>query len=189
MQGLRKILDKTIITFCVFLFMMMTVVGTYQIVTRYFFNSPSTISEELITYSFTWLSILSAAYVFGQRGHLCMAFVYNKFTGAKRVYLDMFSELLVILTAILILIYGGAIMTSQNMTQLTASLGVNMGLMYAVLPIAGVIILVYGFLNFVDMIKKLKAPDLDNYGKEEVEDAEAAGIAAEAKAAAEAENK
>ncbi len=164
MQGLRKILDKTIMTFCVFLFMMMTVVGTYQIVTRYFFNSPSTISEELITYSFTWLSILSAACVFGQRGHLCMAFVYNKFTGAKRVFLDMFSEILVMVTAVFLLIYGGAIMTAQNMSQLTASLGVSMGLMYAVLPISGVIILIYGLLNLADMVKKLKDPNLNQYG-------------------------
>lgn len=166
MQALRKVLDKSIMSFCVFLFMMMTVIGSYQIITRYFFNSPSTISEELITYSFTWLSILSASYVFGQRGHLCMAFVYNKFTGAKRVYLDMFSEILVIITAVLLLIYGGYVMAAQNMSQLTASLGVNMGLMYAVLPLSGVIILVYGILNFADMVKKLKDPDLASYGIE-----------------------
>ena len=61
MEAIRKLLDKCLITFCVFLFMFMTVIGTYQIVTRYFFNSPSTISEELVTYSFTWLSILAAA--------------------------------------------------------------------------------------------------------------------------------
>lgn len=166
MQALRKVLDKSIMSFCVFLFMMMTVIGSYQIITRYFFNSPSTISEELITYSFTWLSILSASYVFGQRGHLCMAFVYSKFTGAKRVYLDMFSEILVIITAVLLLIYGGYVMAAQNMSQLTASLGVNMGLMYAVLPLSGVIILVYGLLNFADMVKKLKDPDLASYGVE-----------------------
>ncbi len=166
MQALRKVLDKSIMSFCVFLFMMMTVIGSYQIITRYFFNSPSTISEELITYSFTWLSILSASYVFGQRGHLCMAFVYSKFTGAKRVYLDMFSEILVIITAVLLLIYGGYVMAAQNMSQLTASLGVNMGLMYAVLPLSGVIILVYGILNFADMVKKLKDPDLASYGAE-----------------------
>lgn len=170
MQLLRKIMDKSIMTFCVFLFMMMTVVGTYQIVTRYFFNSPSTISEELITYSFTWLAILSASYVFGQRGHLCMSFVYSKFTGAKRVFLDMFSEALVILTAVFLLIYGGYIISAQNMSQLTASLGVNMGFMYAVLPISGVIILVYGFLNFADMVKKLKSPDLAKYGVDDNKD-------------------
>lgn len=167
MQGLqtvRKIMDKTIVGFCVILFMLMTIVGTYQIVTRYFFNSPSTYSEEFITYSFTWLSILAASVVFGQRGHLCMAFVYNKFIGKTRVYADIFSEVLVILTAALLLIYGGLIMAQQNMTQLTASLGVPMGLMYAVLPIAGIIILVYGILNICDMIAKLKSPDVARYG-------------------------
>lgn len=164
MQAIRNGLDKTLIVFCVFLFMMMTVVGTYQIVTRYFFNSPSTISEELITYSFTWLSILAAAYVFGSRGHLCMAFVYGKFTGAKRVYLDIFSEVLVVLTAVLLLIYGGYIMAIENTNQVTASLGVNMGLVYAVLPLSGIIITIYGVLNLADMFKKLKSPDLDTYG-------------------------
>ena len=156
MQGLRKILDKVIMVFCVFLFMMMTVVGTYQIVTRYFFNSPSTISEEIITYSFTWLSILSATYVFGSRGHLCMAFVYNKFTGAKRVCLDIFSEVLVIGTALFLLVYGGYIMASENMSQLSAYLGVYMGLLYAVLPLSGVLISVFGILNLADMFKMFK---------------------------------
>ena len=49
------------------LFALMTVIGTYQIVTRYFFNRPSTVSEELLTYSFTWMSLLASAYVFGKR--------------------------------------------------------------------------------------------------------------------------
>ncbi len=171
MQGLRKILDKAIMVFCVFLFMMMTVVGTYQIVTRYFFNSPSTISEEIITYSFTWLSILSAAYVFGSRGHLSMAFIYNKFTGAKRVCLDILSEVLVIITALLLLVYGGYIMAAENMSQLTASLGVNMGIMYAVLPLSGVIITIYGLLNLADMFAKFKDPNLASYGVDTEEEA------------------
>lgn len=164
MQAIRAVLDKTITVICVALFMFMTVIGTYQIVTRYFFNSPSTISEELVTYSFTWLSILSAALVFGSRGHLCMTFFYGKFTGRKRVVLDMISELLVLATAITLLIYGGYIMAAENMNQVTASLGVNMGIMYAVLPVSGVLITIYCFLNFADMIKLFNSSDVANYG-------------------------
>lgn len=52
MEGIRKGLDKLILFICVVLFMLMTVVGTYQILVRYVFKSPSTISEELISYSF-----------------------------------------------------------------------------------------------------------------------------------------
>ena len=47
-------------------FAVMVVVGTYQVVVRYFFNSPSTVSEELLTYSFSWMALLSSALVFGK---------------------------------------------------------------------------------------------------------------------------
>lgn len=164
MQAIRTGLDKGLVFICVVLFMMMTVVGTYQIVTRYFFNSPSTVSEEIITYSFTWLSILSASYVFGTRGHLCMTFVYGKFRGKKRVILDMFAEVLVILTALLLLLYGGLIMVEENFAQETASLRVSMGLMYAVLPISGVLITVYGLLNLFDQIRLFGSPEVASYG-------------------------
>ncbi len=163
MQGLRKLLDKALVCINVFLFIEMTIVGTYQITSRYFFNSPSTISEELVTYSFTWLSILSAAYVFGKRGHLCMSFFVSKFSGKNRVYLDLFSEVLILLTAVLLLIYGGYIMAIQNATQDTASLRISMGLMYSVLPISGFLMLVYNILNIADLFKILKSPKVDQY--------------------------
>ena len=52
LQTIRKGLDKILCAACIFLFGLMVVVGTYQIVTRFIFNSPSTVSEELLTYSF-----------------------------------------------------------------------------------------------------------------------------------------
>ena len=166
MKAIRNILDKALMGFCIFLFMEMTIVGTYQVVTRYFFNSPSTVSEEIVTYSFTWLSILGAAYVFGKRGHLCMAFLLNKFTGKNRIFLDLFSELLVILTAVLLLIYGGFVMAEQNFTQETASLQISIGLMYSVLPISGAIIVIYGIMNMIEMIKVFFSPEASQYGVE-----------------------
>lgn len=164
MQSLRQILDKVLVSICVVLFIEMTIVGTYQIVTRYFFNSPSTISEEMVTYSFTWLSILGAASVFGKRGHLCMSFFSAKFAGRKKAYLDIFSELCVMLTAVSLLIYGGYIMSTENFSQETASLGISMGLLYAVLPISGIIICLYSILNITDIVKALSSPDAENYG-------------------------
>ena len=69
--GIMRVLSIVII----FLFAFMTVIGTYQIVTRYFFNKPSTVSEELLTYSFTWMALLASAYVFGKRDHMRMGFL------------------------------------------------------------------------------------------------------------------
>lgn len=53
MRKVRKAMMKVLGYLIIFLFMMMTAVGSYQIITRYFFNRPSTVSEELLTYSFT----------------------------------------------------------------------------------------------------------------------------------------
>ena len=57
----KKNHDEVLGYLIIFLFMMMTAVGSYQIITRYFFNRPSTVSEELLTYSFTWMSLLASA--------------------------------------------------------------------------------------------------------------------------------
>ena len=64
MQKLKRVLDRILEWVCIALFAVMIIVGTYQIVTRYFFNAPSTISEELLTYTFTWMALLAAAYVY-----------------------------------------------------------------------------------------------------------------------------
>ena len=85
---IRKALDSLLTFLCVFIFAAMVVIGTYQIVVRYFFNSPSTVSEELLTYSFTWMALFSSALVFGKRDHMRMGFVADKLTGKKKMVLD-----------------------------------------------------------------------------------------------------
>lgn len=63
MKSLHKFrhgLDTVLSWVCALLFAAMVVVGTYQIVTRYFFGRPSTVSEELLTYSFTWMACFPA---------------------------------------------------------------------------------------------------------------------------------
>ena len=52
LHTIRKWLDRIVGTICILLFALMVVVGSYQIITRFIFNNPSTISEELLTYSF-----------------------------------------------------------------------------------------------------------------------------------------
>ena len=94
MRKVRKTMMKVLGYLIIFLFMMMTAVGSYQIITRYFFNRPSTVSEELLTYSFTWMSLLASAYVFGKRDHMRMGFMADKLTGNFRKYLEIIIDLL-----------------------------------------------------------------------------------------------
>lgn len=130
MSILKNALNRILEVVCSVLFAFITIVGTYQIVSRYVFNAPSTISEELLTYSFTWLALLAAALVFGKKDHMRMSFIADKFNGNKAIFIGIVSELLVMIFAALVLVYGGISITKLTTTQITASLGVNMSYIY-----------------------------------------------------------
>lgn len=134
------------------LFAAMTVIGTYQIVTRYFFNRPSTISEELLTYSFTWMSLFASAYVFGKKDHMRIGFLADKFTGTGKKYLEFSIEILAFVFAGVVMVYGGSAITKLTMMQTTASLQIPMGYIYAAVPVTGVLIMVFCLVNAVDIL-------------------------------------
>ena len=161
LHKIRKGLNAVVSTICVILFAVMVIVGTYQIVTRFIFNNPSTVSEELLTYTFAWMAMFSSAYVFGKRDHMRMTFVVDKLPKAQRKILEIVIELLVIAFAVIVLIYGGFTIMGLTMTQKTASLGVMMGVIYAVVPICGILIAVYGVLNLVDLCKGYENPEIE----------------------------
>ncbi len=151
LHTIRKWLDLILSTVCAVLFALMVVVGSYQIITRFVFNNPSTISEELLTYTFAWMAMFASVYVFGKRDHMRMSFLADMLPAGSKKLLDIAIEILIVLFAVAVLIYGGSTIMNLTMTQKTASLGVSMGMIYMVMPISGVLIAIYGILNIADM--------------------------------------
>ena len=145
--GIMKGLGIVIIA----LFVFMTLIGSYQIVTRYFFNKPSTVSEELLTYSFTWMALLASAYVFGKRDHMRMGFLADQLTGAPRKYLEIGIDLLSFLLAAVVMVYGGIAITKLTMIQKTASLQVPMAYIYVIVPVTGALIMIFSLMNAIDV--------------------------------------
>ena len=144
--GIMRVLSIVII----FLFAFMTVIGTYQIVTRYFFNKPSTVSEELLTYSFTWMALLASAYVFGKRDHMRMGFLADKLTGSARKALELCIDALTFALAAVVLVYGGISITRLTMIQTT----VPMGYIYVIVPVTGILIMIFSAMNAIQVSKK-----------------------------------
>ncbi len=130
-----------------FLFAFMVVLGTYQILVRYLFNRPSTVSEELLTYSFAWLSLLAASYEFGKQGHMRMGFLADRLSPRSRWILGIGAECLTMAFTAVVMVYGGIRITMLTMTQKTASLGIPMGYVYSIVPLCGALILVYSGMN------------------------------------------
>ena len=52
METLRKRLDKVLEFICCTLLALMTILVTWQVVSRYVLNNPSTVTEELVLFSF-----------------------------------------------------------------------------------------------------------------------------------------
>ena len=114
LHKIRKGIDLVLSWVCAALFALMVIVGTYQIVVRYFFNSPSTVSEELLTYSFTWMALLASAYVFGKRDHMRMGFIADKLTGTPRKVLEIIIEILVMFLAGSVMVYGKRLYPAES---------------------------------------------------------------------------
>ena len=151
LHSIRKVIDVVLSYACAIVFALMVIVGTYQIVTRYFFNSPSTVSEELLTYSFTWMALLASALVFGKRDHMRMGFLADKLTGVPKKVLEIFIELLIMALAGSVMVWGGYTIMQLSMTQTTASLGIPMGIVYIIVPLSGILVVVYSILNITDL--------------------------------------
>lgn len=139
------------------LFIFMTLLASYQVVARYVFNAPSTISEDLLSYSFVWLSLIGATVLFTDKGHMNIDFLYDKMSSKIQNLFDIITNILVLVTSILIFIYGGVKLIDVGSLQISPTLNIPLSYVYSIFPIMGVILLIICICNIYETItKKLK---------------------------------
>ena len=127
---------------------------TPRLITRYVFSSPSTISEDLLSYSFVWVSLLGTALVFGQKDHMKLSILSDKLKGAKQFALLFFTELLIMSIAIIVFFIGGTKVVGVGSIQISPTLNISMEWIYIVLPISGVLIVLYNFINIIQLVQQ-----------------------------------
>ena len=155
METLRKRLDKVLEFICCTLLALMTILVTWQVVSRYVLNNPSTVTEELVLFSFVWMGLLGGAYLFGKNEHMAMTFLFDKLCEKNQIKVRIFFELVIMAFAVFILVFGGWNMSKLSMGQLSSSLQIPMGYIYLALPLSGITTMIYNALNISDIIKEL----------------------------------
>lgn len=155
METLRKCLDKVLEFICCTLLALMTILVTWQVVSRYVLNNPSTVTEELVLFSFVWMGLLGGAYLFGKNEHMAMTFLFDKLSEKNQIKVRIFFELVIMAFAVFILVFGGWNMSKLSMGQLSSSLQIPMGYIYLALPLSGITTMIYNALNISDIIKEL----------------------------------
>ncbi|MCP3027658.1 TRAP transporter small permease [Halobacillus sp. A5] len=143
---IKGILDRTILSVAALFTLMLFLGAIWQVISRYFLNAPSTFTEELLRFLLVWTSILGATYAFGSNQHLAITFLKNKFKGKNKLVVRIINDIFILGFAYLIMIRGGMEVVNVTMGQLTPILGIPMGVVYSILPISGVLVIIYKLL-------------------------------------------
>lgn len=152
MKGLRKILNKVLNGLAGVSFLAMVVLACWQVFTRYVLSNPSTWSEELVGYLFAWMSLFGACLVTGERGHMNIPILVDMAPGGFQKLLLILGEVIAFLFSMVILVYGGMQITNLAMGQMTSSLGLPIGVFFVVMPVCGVVNMIYTVMNLVEIL-------------------------------------
>lgn len=148
-----RTIDKALAGTLIFAMVSILLTVIWQVVSRYVLKDPASVTEELSRFILIWIGILGAAYAYRQNAHLGFNLVVERQSAAvKRVLLTLV-EVIVIVFCVLVMLFGGSelVLLTLELEQISAALGIKMGLIYSVLPISGTLIIAYALLNIVTL--------------------------------------
>lgn len=151
-------IDALLKWFLVVLMGAMTLNVLWQVFSRFIMQNPSSFTEELARYMLVWVGILGASYVAGQKMHLAIDLLPSKLTGKPKIYINLFIELCILIFALAVMVIGGFRLVTITLTlnQISAALQIQLGYVYAVLPISGMLISYYSIFFILGGLKELK---------------------------------
>lgn len=155
---MRKLVDKFLERLLMGLMALLVVDVLWQVLSRYVLASPSSFTDELAGFLLIWVGLLGAAYVTGQEGHLAIDLLVRKADAAWQRRLRALSYLVIALFAVAVMIVGGSwlVYTRFYLGVTSASLQVNLGYVYMVLPLSGLLTAYYAIDSLYAQISAFK---------------------------------
>lgn len=161
MRRFLNVVDS-ILKWLVIIFMGANVLNVlWQVFTRFVLDSPSTFTEELARYLLIWVSFLGAAYAYRRRIHLAVEVITHQISGKKYQYIQIFIQACIFLFSLMVLVIGGWDLTlmSFEMTQISPALQINIGYVYMVIPLSGLLFLYYSVIFIREYLKQLRGEE------------------------------
>jgi TRAP-type C4-dicarboxylate transport system permease small subunit len=152
MQKFRRTIDKVLAWFLIGLMGVAVLNVLWQVLTRWVLQDPSSYTEELARYLLIWIGLLGAAYAAGQKLHLAIDIVPTRLTGRARDGLEIAIEACIFLFALAVMVVGGMrlVLLTLRFDQVSAALGVPLGFVYLVIPLSGVLIMIYAVIEIIE---------------------------------------
>lgn len=150
MTSFKENLNKLLLFIVSFLLIAMTVLVLWQVFTRYALKSPVAFTDELVRYILIWCGFFGAAYAFGNRQHVSLTFLKSAIKGKNGHILQIVIDILVIVFVAVVMIYGGINLTKGGINIKTPVLQWSKAVVYVVMPISGVLIILYQITNIYE---------------------------------------
>jgi TRAP-type C4-dicarboxylate transport system permease small subunit len=155
MLTVKKALDKSLEMLTALTMGLLVIDVTWQVITRFILNNPSSWTEELAIFLTIWVGLLGSAVALRRKAHLGIDFFVQKFPVKIRLYSEIFIYICTAAFAIAVLFLGGLRVVTQTLMQdqITPALGIKMGYVYLALPISGFFIGLYSIEFLVASLK------------------------------------
>ncbi|TVR16606.1 MAG: TRAP transporter small permease [Balneolaceae bacterium] len=128
---------------------------TWQVLTRFLLGSASSFTEEVARFLLIWIGLLGAAYAYRKDLHLAFDYFSMKVRGPRRKLLGIFIHTLVALFSLLVLVIGGGYLVNLTweLNQVSAALQIRLAYVYSVLPLSGILIMLYSAMFIRDIYR------------------------------------
>lgn len=147
MKKVITFMDKSLSLFCISLSSFLVICVVWQVFSRYVLNAPSTTTDEIARFLFIWVGLMGAAYTLGKKRHLAIDLMAMKLEHlpVKQAVLHLLINLVSLYFSTVIMLYGGGTLMLKTLAtgQVSPALGIQMGLVYAAIPLSGLFMLVY----------------------------------------------
>lgn len=150
---MTRVIDRSLAAILVTLMIVMVVTVSWQVITRYLLNSPSSYTEELATYLLIWISLLGAAYALRVRAHLGIDVLVRRLRKDRQRTMRHAAYLVVIVFSLAAFVFGGSwlVYVTLDLNQLSAAFQVPIGYVYLVLPLSGLLMTYYSIIAMVEL--------------------------------------
>lgn len=141
--------------FLIIIFTLLVFDVLFQVFSRYVLKASFSWTEELARFSLIWMSILGAAYLNAKREHLSMDFLYRKFSDKTKKKVSILIEVFIFLFALIVMVIGGLnlVYTTLHLGQLSGTLRIPLGYIYAILPFSGLLIMWFSIIHITQISK------------------------------------
>lgn len=150
-------LDKWIGNFLVVLMTLMVLNVTWQVTSRYVFQSPSSFTDELSRYMLIWVGMLGAAYVAGKNEHLAIDILLTKLEEKAQDKLMIVINCCVLIFGLVVMVIGGSnlVYLTFILEQKSAVLQIPLAYIYGIIPFSGLLVMYYQLvaIKFLTSIK------------------------------------